>query len=224
MRQSQLIPLLVLAGTGTAIAGPVVVYENDKAGWDTAVASYTTDTIDWDDIDISNGTYTTITSNQYAGLLGSPSLSVDGGSGLFVLDPGLGFYDADYIPVSGENVFSPDVAGSPEGELTIDFDETMHAIGAWFLDVESDYTVTGIEINGEFFAFSSNQGDDSQSWLGLVSMDGFTQAKIRMAFGGGAVNGVGIDDVVYGHLIPLPTGAGLAGLGLLGLASTRRRF
>ncbi len=197
-------------------ARAVTKYENDKAGWDSVVTSLVT-TINWDDLALANGTSQTILGDRYAGLIGSPTLSVDASSGLYVIDPGPKYYEEDFIPISGENVFSPDdYPASPEGILTITFDKPVYALGAWFLDVEGDYAGTGIKVDGTLYSFSANQGEDSQSFLGIISSTPFTTAEIHMSTNPGG-DGVGIDDVYY---VPEPGTLLLLGLGGLFL---RRR-
>ena len=206
----------------TARAGPTItLYENDKAGWD-AVVTTPIGTINWDDVALPNGSSVTILGDRYSGMAGSPTLSVDAGSGLYVIDPGPSFFDADFIPVSGENVFAPDDwPVSPQGTLTISFGTPVYALGAWFLDVEADYANTGIEVGGTLYSFSANQGDNSQSFLGIVSSTSFTTAKIHMATGP-ASNGVGIDDVTYA-VIPAPGAILLGSIGVCLVGWLRRR-
>jgi hypothetical protein len=202
--------------------GGVTVYENDKAGWDAAVTSPVS-TINWDDVAVPNGSTVTILGNRYSGMAGSPTLSVDAGSGLYVIDPGPGHFDADFIPVSGENVFAPDDwPVSPQGTLTMSFGTPVYALGAWFLDVESDYAGTGIAVGGTLYSFSADQGDDSQSFLGIVSSSPFMTATIHMATGPFS-NGVGIDDVMY-SVVPAPGAVllGSIGVGLVGWLRRRR--
>ena len=179
-------------------------------------------TIDWDDVTVDDGSSTTIGANHYAALFGSPELAMTGDrTNLYIVNPNSSLLGNDFIPVSGENVFSPTLPPSPEGKLTITFDQEMHGIGAYFLDVEGDHAVTGIKVNDLFYNFASNQGDNSQSFLGVIDSAGFLSADIYMAFDQGAVNGVGIDDVVYGQ-IPAP-GAALLGLLGCGAISVLRR-
>ena len=198
-------------------ARAVTKYENDKAGWDSMVIGLVT-TINWDDLALANGTSQTILGNRYSGLTGSPTLSVDASSGLYVIDPGPKYYEEDFIPISGENVFSPDdYPASPQGVLTISFGAPVYALGAWFLDVEGDYAGTGIKVGGTLYAFSANQGDNSQSFLGIISTTPFTTAEIHLA-NGPVSDGVGIDDVYY---VPEPATLLLFGLG--GLFLRRRK-
>jgi hypothetical protein len=218
MKRFVTMSMVVFTMAGSASAD-LTVYTS-QASWAAAVSAPVI-TINWDDVALANGTSTIISGNRYAGLPGSPTLSVDAGSGLYVIDPGPKFFEEDFIPVSGENVFAPDnYPISPEGTLTITFGTPVSALGVWFLDVEGDYAGTGIEIGGVFKAFGANQGDNSQSFLGVVSSTLFTTAKIRMATGT-ATNGVGIDDVMYAVPIPTAVLLGLLGLGAAGLKLRR---
>jgi hypothetical protein len=212
----------VVALSSATAQAVVTVFENNKAGWDAAVTTPVV-TINWDDVALDNGTSTTILGTRYSGLPGSPILSVDAGSGLYVIDPGPNWFEEDFIPVSGENVFAPDnYPTSPEGTLTISFGTPVYALGAWFLDVETDYAGTGIEVAGTLYHFSANQGDNSQSFMGIVSSSSFTTAKIKMATGP-STNGVGIDDVTYA-VVPVPGAILLGGIGvgLVGWLKRRR--
>jgi hypothetical protein len=209
---------MFLLAAGSASAA-VVTFENNQAGWNAAVTT-TTNTINWDDVALADGTSTTILSTHYSGLPGSPTLAVDASSTLSVLDPSPSYFGTDFFPVSGENVFAPDddpPPFSPEGILTISWTTPAYALGAWFLDVEGDFASTGIEVGGTLYAFSANQGDNSQRFLGIVSTIPFTSALIHMSSAANG-NGVGIDDTTYA-LLPIPGAVliGMLGLGIAGL-------
>ena len=210
--------LLTLVSTASA---SVAIYENDKPGWDAATTLV--GTINWDDVTpLANGSSTTISGTRYSGQAGSPTLSVDGSSGLYVINPGPNFFDADFIPVSGENVFAPDnYPTSPEGILTISFGSPMYGLGVFFLDVETDFDSTGIEVGGMLYTFSADQGDDSKSFLGIVSGSSFTTANIHMSSDAGG-NGVGIDDVAYAVPVPGAVLLGAIGLGMVGWMKRRK--
>ena len=201
-----------------AIGSANAAIYTDQASWEAAISA-PINTINWDDVVVPDSTYTTIVGNHYSGMVGSPMLSIPAGSpqltGLNVINPGPGGPAAlgdHFFPVSGENVFA-DTPPSPEGVLTISFDTPMYALGAWFLDVEQDYASSGIEVGGTLYAFGSDQGDKSQSFLGLVSANPFTTVNIHMSSAPGG-NGVGIDDVMYA--VPVP---GAVLLGILGLSA-----
>lgn len=216
--------LFVLVGRAHA---DIAVYTN-QTDWATALTT-PINTINWDDVVVAEGAYTVISGDHYAALPGNPTLSIPGGSpqlsGLNIINPGplgpasLGDH---FFPVSGNNVFA-DTPPSPEGTLTISFGTPVYALGAWFLDVEGDHAGTGIEIDETLYAFSSNQGDQSQSFLGIVSTTPFTAANICMATGLDRVNGVGIDDTMFA-VVPVPSAVllGLLGLSVAGVKLRKR--
>jgi len=208
------IAVIALAVAGNASAD-VTVYTN-QATW-AGTLSAPINTINWDDVVLANGSSSLIAGDRYAGMPGSPMLSVDASSGLYVIDPGPSWYEEDFIPRSGENVFAPDnYPASPQGVLTISFGKPMSALGAWFLDVEQDFDSTGIALDGTLYAFGSNQGDNSQSFLGIVSSTPFMTASLYMSNDPGG-NGVGIDDVMYAVPVPGAVLLGVLGLGVAGL-------
>jgi hypothetical protein len=216
MKRIAIVMIVCAIASAPAMAG-ITVY-TDQTNWAAALTA-PVNTINWDDVALANGTSTVIAGNRYAAMVGSPTLSIDAGSSLYVIDPGPKYYEEDFIPVSGENVFSPDdYPMSPEGVLTVSFATPMNAIAAWFLDVEYDYASTGIEIAGTLSAFGFDQGDDSTSFLGIVSTTPFTTAKIHMSSAPGG-NGVGIDDLMYS--VPAP---GAAMLGILGLGAAAAKL
>jgi hypothetical protein len=217
--------LLLAAG---AVWADLTVFENDPAGWQAAAGGPAwINTINWDDVGpLAEGGRQVIAADRYSALPGSPTLSVTGGS-LYVGNPDnpnlpndTTFFGYDFYAVSGDNVFSPDQSGSPEGILTITFDTPMTAAGVWFLDVEDDHLGSGLTAASGNARFSTNQGDDSQSFLGIISGTPFTTLQIHMSSIGGG-NGVGIDDVMYSP-IPAPGAVVLGAVGL-GLAAWIRR-
>lgn len=220
---------VVVLACGMSLRADVTVYVNNEAAWSARVSGVTT--INWDDVGpLSEGAHQEISADHYSSYFGSPKLGVDVSSRLWVGNPdpsnsnnNAGFFGQDFFAHSGNNVFSPDLTGSPEGILTITFATPMKSMGVWFLDVESDYATTGIEIGGVRYAFPGNQGDNSRSFLGIVSDTAFTEFKIHMASGPAAANGVGIDDVMYSP-IPAPGAVllGLLGFGMVGWF--KRRF
>jgi hypothetical protein len=212
------LPLVVALMATPVFAG---IQFSSEAAFQAALAQM--NTIDWDGISTGATGIATLTGNEYVGEFGGPTLAVDASSDLFVISPQTGGpFGADFFPTSSDNVFSPDDSGSPEGILTITFNQTMHGIGAWFLDVESDFAVTGITVNKNNYRFAADQGDNTQSFLGVIDAAGFTSADIYMAFDQGAVNGVGIDDLQYG-VVPAPGAALLGLIGCGAISALRRR-
>ncbi len=225
MKKLTSILAVVIALQGIA-SGGITVYENKYADW-TANLPGAVNTINWDDVKLPSGQKSTkIPGDHYTSMFGSPNLSVANGpyaDGLWVGDPTLGFYQNDFHPVSKSNVFAvedykPGGAG-PQGILTITFNQPMYALGAWFLDVEGDYLGTGIKVGGTLYDFTRNQGDDSISFLGIISTTGFTTADIYMS-AINSTNGVGLDDVMYA--VPLPASI-LLGVFAVGLAGRKLR-
>ncbi len=208
--------LIFLLAAGSATAA-VTEFENNQAGWNAAVTT-TTNTINWDDVALAPGASQVIAGNRYAGLPGNPTLAIDPGSQLNVLNPNAGPYAVDFFPVSQTNVFTPDIVGSPQGILTITWTQPVYALAAWFLDVEEDFAATGIQVGGTLYAFTANQGDNSQSFLGIVSTIPFNTAQIYMSANFGNGNGIGIDDTTFA-LVPIPGAVliGMLGLGVAGL-------
>ncbi len=113
------------------------------------------------------------------------------------------FYAADFIPTSGDAVFSPDdpviCAGSPVGKLIVDFDDPTTAVGVYFLDVEGggayieafdDALGTG---NSLGIVNLPNQGDNSQAFAGITA-DGIKRVVLSIGAGG---DGVGLDDLCF---------------------------
>ena len=220
------IATLIAAFASPADAGSVTVYENQYAAWNANLVSSTT--VDWDNFTLAEGAYTTLVGTEYAGLT---LAEIGSGTGMYVGNPdnaGSAFFGQDFFATSGANVLATKTMagpGSPTGKLEITFTSPIDALGAFFLDVEGDHAYTGIQIidgvTDPFFSFSSNQGDNSSSFFGVISTDLFSKAVIHMNSSNGG-NGVGIDDLEYG-VVPLPSAAWL-GLGLLGGLGVIRRI
>lgn len=227
MKRLATIWLTLLLVASTTAAG---IYVNDYSGWKEDVDTFGSpiNTITWDEENIvdtagralsslDDSGYTSIAGDAYAGMPGSPMLSSS--PDMYVINPGPdgpGSLEDHFIPWSGANVFS-DYVPSPEGILTMTFSTRVYGIGAWFLDVEEDYDSSGIEVDGVLYSFGQSQGDQSQSFLGITSLTGFTSVKIHMSSDPGG-NGVGIDDLNYA-LVPVPAAVviGMLGLGVAGL-------
>src|SRR4030042_2898618 len=112
----KLITICVILFVGAGSANAALTGYTDQAGW---LAALTTpvSTINWDD-GVVTSYYTTISGDRYSGLPASPTLSVDASSALYVVKPDDGPLGTDFFPVSGGNVFSPDLY-NPQGILTI---------------------------------------------------------------------------------------------------------
>ena len=204
-----IVGLVFALGCVVQAQAAIDIHENDEDGWLAAVSS-TVHTINWDDISppLAEGASVIISGDRYTStgatpMYGNPTLAVDGASDLHVGNPdnpNAPFFGMDFYPVSEPNCFSPDpMPISPQGILTVTFDKPMMAIGAWFLDVEDDYTATGFRFaaSGPLdAAFSASQGDDSWSFLGIISDTPFTSIEIHLSSAPNG-NGVGLDDVEY---------------------------
>jgi len=230
----------LLLGVSSWTYADVRVFEGQDFGsqtaWELAAGGTgAVTTINWDDLTLAEGAYNIIAGDRYAGLFGTPKLSVDD-SGLYVGNPdptlsdNSGFFGKDFFAKSPNNVFSPDAPppggpkAGPEGILTVTFEGApMKSMGVWFLDVEGDYLHTGIEVDGTLYHFSSNQGDNKQSFLGVVSNTAFTEFKIHMSSDPYNGNGVGIDDVMYSP-IPAPGAVVLGMIGLSLVGWIKKRF
>jgi hypothetical protein len=220
MKRFILISLTALLAAGVANAD-ITKYTN-ATSWGTAAAGMgSVNTINWDDVDVPAGSAVAISGSRYSSMLGSPVLSVDAGSVLKVADPASdgSLFQMNFIPVSGENLFTPDgYVSGPTGILTVSFGLPAYALGAYFLDVETGYADTGIKVGSTPYAFTASQGNASQSFLGITSDVPFMTAQIYM---GNSGDGVTIDDMKY--VVPVPSAVliGLLGLGAAGLKLRR---
>ncbi|MCA9065498.1 MAG: hypothetical protein KDA96_20665 [Planctomycetaceae bacterium] len=208
----------------TTCTGGIIAYRNATDWQNNARGSVTT--INWDDVaGLADGDFTTISPNRYAGLPGSPLLSVDGTSFLYVGNPDFPssndepFYGRSANPVSESNVFSLNVPGNavagPQGILTISFDAPAYSIGAWFLDVEDDFANTGVKVHGQLFAFESTFPEASQEFIGVVSDVPFTEAELYFSANFANGDGVLLDDLLYAVAVPEPPSAAVFAIPLV---------
>lgn len=137
------------------------------------------------------------TSGLYVGI---PDPSIPGGNDY-------SFFAGDFYPTSGISVLATDLAGTPNGQLIVDFAVPTTGVGAYFLDVESG--TSSIELfdgpggTGTSLGTGTlhDQGDGSQSFLGL-SATGVRSAVLQI---GDAGDDVGLDDLCYGDLEAMVT-------------------
>jgi len=183
----------------------------DQADFEEAVGPLSV--IDFEDLATEGGAVgrVELTADEFDGI----TLTPDGNAeGLFVGIPDSDvagdncdtFYAADFFPVSGVAVFSPDDpfddCETPNGSLIVDFASPTTGVGVYFLDVEG--AVSSIEAfdglggtgNSLGMVTLQNQGDDSQAFAG-VAADGIQSAVIVM---GASNDGVGLDDLQFGKL------------------------
>lgn len=132
-----------------------------------------------------------------------------GGLWVGIPDSGLGtdncvnFFANDFVPVSGEAVFSPgncEYPGSPIGTVIVDFDVPVSALGLSFLDAEgAASSVTAYDGDGNMLGSSVAQGlaDNAQAFRYFASIDpDFPIASAVIQLGGGG-DGVGMDDLCF---------------------------
>ena len=207
--------------TLTAIPGQaatITPFENNQAAWQ--LAAGTTSAIDFEAF---SGTL--VTGDEFIGNPGSPAFSLQSGSSMFSGD-GV----TDFIPTSGINMLYPiNSAGQIIGEIRVTFSSAVSALSAFFMDVEVAFAVTGFDLGGDGtidVAFSGNQGDDSQSFLGFTTDMAVTVIDIHFGDTGQIPDGVAIDDLSYAlapTAMPEPGTLALFGLGLASLGFARRK-
>jgi len=189
----------LVAVAATATLADVVVFENDKAGWDAAVGAAPV-LLTFEDVGpLEEGAWQVISGDRYQAYPCHPALTPDPESQLVVGKPGPGFYAGSFPPQSGDNVFVLDPPGgwASKGILTVTFSEPVSAFGAWFLDVEDGFYSTGLEVDGVLHAFNDSQGNASASFMGLVSTSPINEVKVHLNSAELIDDGIGIDDLMY---------------------------
>jgi hypothetical protein len=199
LRYRKLFLIFFLIFNAPCVLAQVNVFENNKPDWLNAVGQQTVTTISFDNITVPPGTdppVQSINGDEFSSNPGNPVISLVAGTGIFVGNPALRQIPN---PPSGANMLIPDTV-SIEGILKITFNEPVKAIGATFVDAEADFATTGFSLNigapVPDVAFSSDQGNASFSFLGLVSDTPFTEVEIHFASRTG-FDGALLDDLVY---------------------------
>lgn len=198
-----------LAAPATALE----IYENLESWMAAAPEAGAEVTIDFDEI---RGP---VEGDEYSAMPGGPVFSLIEGDQI-VFDDVL---DDQVDPSSGRNFLSPDHLFS-EGIIRVEFSEPVVALGANFFDVENDFALTGFSTvlgaAAPNVSFSSFQGQGSQSFLGFVPDAPISAVDIYFATGED-IDGTVLDDLRY-VVVPEPTTAALAALGLVGLGMRAR--
>jgi hypothetical protein len=131
-----------------------------------------------------------LTGELWAGI---PDASLGGNS--------VSFFAADFIPVSGEAVFSPDhdnSPGSPTGTVRVNFSDPVSAVALYFLDAEgAESSITAFDdVDNELgTAIAQNEGDNSQAFKYVLSADQEIYSVVIQLGNGG--DGVGMDDLCF---------------------------
>ncbi|MBT1450152.1 hypothetical protein KJ365_04610 [Glaciecola sp. XM2] len=189
----------------------IVEYDNDKSGFDAAIASMDTTVIDFE----STALGTSIT-NQFASLGVSMSATPNG---LTVQDDVFGSN-----PI-GNRALRVEWNGSTQSVATLDFAAPISFFGAYFIDNRA-LVNTSIDLYnaGVFVASVSTTGEtgNSAEWWGVVANAGetFTQAVFTTTASG---DGFGMDNLTFSTVaVSSPAALTMLGLALVGLFFTRR--
>jgi hypothetical protein len=201
----------------------VVIFENDFTQW-SDISGSALSTIDFESIAAPSPVE--ISGNEFAGLPLSPNFTLVDGGGIFVGNPASGQV---LTPTSGDNTLFPECNTSCEGIIRVTFDQDITSFGAFFIDVEADFSSTGFSlVLGNTFpeiAFSSFQGQNAQSFLGFISDTPFDSVDIHFTTGPN-IDGTLIDDLSYSASpVPIPAASWLfiSGMAsLLGLSLRKK--
>lgn len=192
--QMLFLPML-LSNSGSLEPIPEIeIFERDFTQWSNLAESQV-GTIDFESITAPSPVE--VFGNEFEGLYLSPNFVLVDGGNMFVGNPSTG---QTLTPTSGENMFFPTCNPACEGIIRITFDQNIRAFGAFFIDVEADFATTGFSTNigssSPGIAFSSSQGQNSQSFLGFISNTPFDSVDIHFATGAN-IDGTLIDDATY---------------------------
>lgn len=172
----------------------VVVFENDQAGW-SAMTGSSINVIDFESV--ASPSPQELAGDEFSALPLSPTFKLVDGGGMFVGNPGTG---QTLTPTSGVNMLFPECNPACEGVIRVSFDQEIKSFGAFFIDVETDFATSGFALvaNSDVpeFSFSSFQGQNAQSFLGIVADVGFSSVDIHFTTGSG-FDGALIDDLSY---------------------------
>lgn len=216
----------VLVVVGAVLSGnlyaAVVGFENDFTQWSNALPG-AAHTIDFEAI--SAPSPTVINGDEFSGHPLSPTFSIIEGNAMYVGNPGA---SQVLTPTSGQNTLFPECNRSCKGIIRVNFDQAVSAVGAYFIDVEADFATTGFSLNlgggTPEVNFSASQGQNAQSFLGLISDQPFSAVDIYFATGP-TIDGTILDDLMYSASpVPLPAPLFLFASSILGffLISFRR--
>lgn len=200
-----LLVTLSLLATASAAPATTLVFENDLPGWQRLAAPEHVL-----DFEAASGE---LVGDEFADGPLAPRFELIRGRGLYSGD----LAPAQVEPSSGVNVFGPSDCCSIEGIIRLHFESPVRSVGAFFFDVEADFSLTGfstvLDAAVPDVAFSEAQGQSVQSFLGFVTDVPLSVLDIHFTTGPN-IDGTVIDDLRYSTL-PEPSTAVLLGAGLL---------
>lgn len=163
-----------------------------------------------------------------------PTLDFGGSAGLVTTSAIGGVVVADNARNSG-SIAATDgsnyLAIADNAGLRIDFDSPVSAFGFTATDLNDAGVelVFGLSGGGTLAVPVGNASASGNAlFFGVIAMQSVTFESVRFSVAGnGSMDAFGLDEITVGGpqfvVIPLPTGAGLAGLGLVLVATRRRR-
>jgi hypothetical protein len=222
MRKKYVFGCLLLAIASTASAD-VLTFEGSSNSWLESVGAAQVTTITFDSI--PGSTSHPITGTEFVSFAGGPIFTSVVGDGVYV-----GKLASDQIPnpPSAPNMLSPSSCSpSCEGVIRLSFDIPMRAVGATFVDVENEFSLTGYSLVPDAPAptivFTSAPGDLSFSFLGFVADKPFTSVDIHFTTGS-SIDGALLDNLMYAPVPEPETYAMLmTGIGLISIIVRRKQ-